>query len=183
MHGTKPNDFFQFEYVELGQSTHGEKYMLMVRKDHSSYAWFFAFSYTSAENAARAIIDWPAAFGVPNGLMLDAPTHFKNETLRLVAKGLKKPHRLTFPYYPWSNGAVERLGKDIVRKFRAVLSELLFRPKECPDLLPLVQSALNNAPSAQRGKVAPLTAFTGQDSIPPVKNFLGTETSAPVALT
>lgn len=56
--------------------------------------------------------------------MRDGPTHFKNETLRLVAKGLQVPHHFTLPYSPWSNGAVERLGKEMLRFFRSVVSEL-----------------------------------------------------------
>lgn len=56
------------------------------------------FQDTSAKNAARVITDWVAALGAPNGLMSDGPTHFKNNTVRLVAKGLKVPHHFTLPY-------------------------------------------------------------------------------------
>lgn len=70
----------------------GEKYVLMLRDDHSSYSWLFAFADTLAENAERAVIDWCAALGVPRGLMFDGPTHFRNKTLRLVCKGLKVTH-------------------------------------------------------------------------------------------
>jgi transposase InsO family protein len=134
----------------------------MLRDDHSDYKWFFAFADTPAENAARAIIDWCAAFGVPNGLMSDGPTHFKNEAIRLFTKGLKTPHLFTHPYCPCSNGAVERLGKELLCVARSVISELQLRPEEWPDILPLLQSALNNAPSPQRGNVSPVTAFTGK---------------------
>ena len=139
VHGTAPNDLLQFAYIELGPSTDGCKYVLMLRDDHSDYKWFFAFSDTSAENAAHAIIDWCAAFGVPKGLMSDGPTHFKNETVRAVTRGLKVPHHFTLPYTPWSNGAVERLGKELLRVFRSIVSELQMKFEEWPDLLPVVQ--------------------------------------------
>ena len=144
----------------------------MLRDDHSDYKWFFPFSDTLAENAAIAIIDWCAAFGVPNGLMSDGPTHFRNETVRLVCKGLKVPHHFTLPNTPWSNGAVERLGKELIRVFRAALSELQLDLKEWPDLLPVVQSVLNNSPSPQRGNVAPITAYLGREPTPPIRTFL-----------
>ena len=105
VHGTQANDLLQFDYIELGPSTEGSKYVLMLRDDHSDYKWFFAFPDTSAENAAHAIIDWCAAFGVPNGLMSDGPTHFKNETVRSVCKNLKVPHHFTLPYTPCSVGS------------------------------------------------------------------------------
>lgn len=110
VHGTKPNDLLQLDYIELGPTERGHNYVLMLRDDHSDYKLFIAFPTTNSENAA-AIIEWCAAFRVPNGLMSDGPTHFKNEVVCLVTKGLKVPHHFTLPYCPWSNGAVERLGR------------------------------------------------------------------------
>lgn len=181
-HGTSANDLLQFDYIEVAPSTTGDKYVLMLRDDHSDYKWFFAFADTSAENAAHAIVDWCAAFGVPKSLMSDGPTHFKNETLNRLSKGLKVPHHFTLPYTPWSNGAVERLGKELLRVFRSITSELLLRPEEWPDLLPIVQSALNNAPSPQRRNIPPVTAFTGLDSSPPIATFIRSSTTTPMTI-
>ena len=128
----------------------------MLRDDHSGYQWFFPFATTAAENAANEIIDWCAAFGVPQGLMSDGPTHFRNETMLLIAKGLRVPHHFTLPYTPWRYGTVERLGKELVRALRATVSEFQMRYEEWPDLLPLVQSALNNAPSTARDNIRAL---------------------------
>lgn len=183
MHGTKPNDVLQFDYIELLPSKNGCKYVLMLRDDLSDYKWFFEFADTLATNAATAIIDWCAAFGVPKSLLSDGPTHFKNETVRLVCEGLRVPHHFTLPYCPWSNGAVERLGKELLRVFRAVLSELQMRHDEWPDLLPLVQSALNTAPSPQRGDVSPITAFTGLPPTPPISTFIRTATAKALTIT
>lgn len=182
VHGTKANDLLQFDYIEIGPSDTGEKYVLMLRDDHSDYKWLFAFLDTSAANASRAIIDWAAAFGVPNGLMSDGLTHFKNETVRMVSKGLKVPHHFTLPYSPWSNGGIERLGKELLHAFRSILSELQMRPEEWPDLLPLVQSALNNAPSPQRSDIAPIIAFTAMEATPPVSTFIISSIASPVTV-
>lgn len=168
VHGTAPNDLLQFDYIKITAAVTGEKYVLMLRDDHSSYYWFFAFADTSAENAARAIIDSSTAFGVPNDLVSDGPTHFKNETVRLVAEGLRVPHRHTLPYSPWSSGAVERLGKELLLIFRAVTTELRLGFNEWPDLLSIVQSAINNAPSPQPRGVPPVKAMTGTDASPPI---------------
>ncbi|CDF38803.1 unnamed protein product [Chondrus crispus] len=175
-HGTHRNDLLQFDYIDLGTGSDGANYVLMMRDDFSDYKWFFPFADTSAANAATAIIDWCAALGVPKSLMSDGPTHLRNETIRLVAKGLKVPHHFTLPYCPWSNGAVERLGKELVRTCRATLSELQMRPEEWPDILPIIQSTLNNTPSRHRGNVAPITAFLGADPTPPIHTFLRSST-------
>lgn len=178
-HGTTPNALLQFDYIEMCSTPTGEKYILMLRDDHSGYSWLYPAENTSADTAANAIIDWSAAFGIPEGLMSDGPSHFKNETLQLLAKGLSTPHSFTLPYCPWSNGAVERLGKELLRVTRSLLSELQQRPDSWPQLVPVVQSAINNAPSPQRNGVAPITAFTGREPSTPISTFLRMGDSVP----
>lgn len=101
----------------------------MVHDDHSEYKWLFAYPSTDAVNAAASLIDWWAAFCDPRGFMPDGPAHFKNHTLSMLSKLLCVKHDFMLPYIPWSNGAVERLGKKLLRTFRVVLSELQLRPE------------------------------------------------------
>lgn len=179
VHGTKSNDLLQLDYIELGPSTGGNKYALMLHDDHWDFNRLFAFPYTVAENA---IIEWCAAFGAPRSFMFDGPTHFKNETMRLVSKGLTTAHQFTLPYCPWSNEAVESLGRELLRIFRSVLSELQLNQTEWTDLLPIVQSVLNNSPSPQRENIFPIKAFTGSDPSTPMSTFERTETSTTVTI-
>lgn len=86
VHGDRPNSLLQFDYLELGPGDNGDKYVLMLRDYHSNYVWMFTFAGNMTENAAHTIIDWCSAFGIPIGLMSDGPTHFRNETIRLVTK-------------------------------------------------------------------------------------------------
>lgn len=136
-----PNALLQFYFIKARPGVNGEKnekYVLMLRDDYSEYKWFFANDPADADNGSRPIIDWTSAFGVPNALRSDGSTHFKYETLILVSKGLKVPHHFTLPYYPWSNCAVERVGKEPLRTIRAVTSELKIQPEEWGNLHPLV---------------------------------------------
>lgn len=48
----------------------------MMRDEFSNYFSFFACPVTAANNAARAVTDWDAAFGIPSGVMSDGPTLF-----------------------------------------------------------------------------------------------------------
>lgn len=73
-HGKRANDLLQFDYIELGPGNTRAKDVLLLRDDHSDYKWFFGYPKTNAENAATGIIEWCAAFCVPNGLMSDGPT-------------------------------------------------------------------------------------------------------------
>lgn len=92
--------------------------------------------------------------------MSDGNTNFKNETLRLVCRGLRIPNHLKLSYSPWSNGTVERLGKEILKMLHATVSELQMNQNEWPDLIPIVKSASKNVPSPQRCTVAPITVLT-----------------------
>lgn len=90
------------------------------------------------------------------GLMYDDPKHFKNETIRLVSKCLKVPHYFNLPYTPCISSGMERLGKEMIGSFRYILSELHLQVGDWPDLLPLIQIALNNSQSPQRNNIAPI---------------------------
>lgn len=85
------------------------------------YTWLLPFPDTRTENAAPTIIDWCADFGVPTGFMSDRPTHFRNETIRLVTKILRTPHKFNLPYCPWINDAVENLRQEVLRVARALI--------------------------------------------------------------
>lgn len=61
----------------------------MLEDGHSDYKQLQAFQDTSAKSASRVIIDWNAAFGIPNGFMQGGPAHFKNETVHYGLKLLK----------------------------------------------------------------------------------------------
>lgn len=127
-----------------------DKYNLVVRNDRSDNTWLFANPSSDAVNAAASLVSWCTVFGPSKSFMSDEPTHFKNETIRLLAKSLSIKHHFTRPYSPWSNGAVERLGKKLLWVSRAVTSELQLRSNEWPDLLPPAQNALNHSQLPQR---------------------------------
>lgn len=148
----------------------------MLRDDLSSYRWIFSFPDRLPGNAARAIIYWSAAFGVPNRHMPDGPKHFKYDILQLVSKGLLVPHHFILPYTPWSTSVVERLGEELLGVFCDVSSELRLRPGEWPNLLPSVQSALNHAPSLQQAGVSPIKPFTEMDATSSIAPFHRTAT-------
>lgn len=83
LHGTKPNDLLQIDYIELRPNMDGARYVLVLKDDQSGYCWLFSFLDTAADDAAMAITEWSAAFRFPNALMSSGLTNFRNEALRL----------------------------------------------------------------------------------------------------
>ena len=176
LHGLAPNDLLQFDFLEMAPSNTDMKYILMIRDDFSGYCWLLPLINADSENAADALIEWVSTFTVPKSLMTDGGSHFRNETVRLLTRGLRVPHHFTLPYTPWSNGAVERLGREVLRIFRTTLSEYQMSSKKWPAIVPLLQSALNNTPSARRDNLALLTIFSGLQPHYPRNSFKTTST-------
>lgn len=121
---THPNDLLQFGYLGLGAARTWDRCPLLLHDDHKVNSWIHSASFNDSETAANAIPDWSAVFDEPQAVIADEPNHFKTETSRLLSKGLRLTHHFTPPYFLWSNKWVERLGKELLRTARAVLSEL-----------------------------------------------------------
>lgn len=79
-------------------------------------------------------------------LMSDGPPHFCNETLGLFTPSLSTLNHFTVPYCPWSNGAVDILGHEILRVAQETIWEFKMPLNSWPDLLPHLKSAHNNSP-------------------------------------
>jgi hypothetical protein len=104
---------------------------------------------------------WFAVFGVVLLWISDRGSHFKNEVVQRVQKELKAKHHFTTANCPWSNGTIESACKQVIRAFRAVLSELKMYADEWPEVVNMVQSVLNNSLSTRLNKRTPMQDFTG----------------------
>ncbi|KAJ8571240.1 hypothetical protein ON010_g5596 [Phytophthora cinnamomi] len=89
-------------------------------------------------------------------------SHFRDEVVQHLSARLKAEQNLTPVYSPWLNGTVERLNKDILQVFRALLMKYALGKHEWPYLLPAVQANLNNhTPVQSLAGRAPIEVFTG----------------------
>ena len=104
--------------------------------------------------------------------MSDGAPHFKNETLKLVAAELGASHRFSVAYSSWSNGTVERMNLEVVRTFRAVMSERGRPLSEWPDTIYAVQFALNSAYRARMG-ATPFQLMIGESAADGFLRFCG----------
>lgn len=63
-------------------------------------------------------------------------------------------------------------GEVLLRTERAVVSKLQLRVDSWPEILPLIQAALNLSPTSQRDNITPSTAFAGQPAQPPISTIV-----------
>jgi transposase InsO family protein len=111
-------------------------------------------------------------FGVVLLWISDRGSHFKNEVVQRVQKEFKAKHHFTTANCPWSNGTIESACKQVIRAFRAVLSELKMYADEWPEVVNIVQSVLNNTLSARLNKRTPMQVFTGHAETTPLALML-----------
>jgi transposase InsO family protein len=103
---------------------------------------------------------WFAVFGVVLLWISDRGSHFKNEVIRRVHKEFKAKKHFTTANCPWSNGTIESACKQVIRAFRAVLSELKMYADTWLEVVIMVQSVLNNSLSTRLSKRTPMLVFT-----------------------
>jgi transposase InsO family protein len=104
------------------------KYVLVLKDDLSSFVRLFPTSTADAKTTSDALISWFSDFGVVKSWVCDRGSHFKNEVVRSLREKTRGQHHFTLAYCPWSNGAVERVCRELLRATRALLSEFKLPP-------------------------------------------------------
>jgi Integrase zinc binding domain/Integrase core domain len=125
LHAIKPNEILHFDFLCIGLSRDGKyQYLLLLKDDLSGYLWLVPCRKADAAATVNALMRWFAVFGVVLLWISDRGSHFNNEVVRRVQKELKAKHHSTTANCPWSNGTIESAYKQVIRAFRAVVSEL-----------------------------------------------------------
>ncbi len=160
LHAVKPNKLLHFDYCFISPGIHDFKYVLVLKDDFSGYVWLRPTTATTAEVTATHLFEWFSSFGIVEQWVSDRGSHFANELISKLRAKVKSEHHFTLAYCPWSNGTVEVVMRELLRALRALLSEYQMPLKLWPQILPVVQSVLNNTILDRLGKRCPLTAFT-----------------------
>jgi transposase InsO family protein len=136
LHATKPNEILHFDFLYIGLSRDRKyQYLLLLKDDLSGYLWLVPCRMADAAATVDALMRWLAVFGVVLLWISDRGSHIKNEVVRRVQKELKAKHHCTTANCPWSYDTIESACKQVIRAFRAVLSELKMYADEWPEVL------------------------------------------------
>ncbi|GMF41585.1 unnamed protein product [Phytophthora fragariaefolia] len=132
----------------------------MVKDGLSHFCELFPCATPTAYIAAEALTLWYARYGMPDTLQFDQGTHFRNEMLKNLSARLKIELSFSPVYSPWLNGTVERLNKDVLQVFRALLMEYSLDQHEWSYLLPAVEANLNHTRVHSLADRSPVEVFT-----------------------
>ena len=169
VHGTEVGDVLHFDYLSLGKSDAidmmgglvdgGYKHVLVLMDDVSRFVWLEEAVSCSMEVAARSVLKWCASFGVPKTFTSDG-THFTMQVMQMVSR-LGVVHHFGVANVSWSHGTVDRMNREVMKTFCAVLSERRRPPSEWPLALGAVQWALISAYRERMG-TTPFQMMTGR---------------------
>jgi Integrase core domain/Chromo (CHRromatin Organisation MOdifier) domain len=162
LHATLPNQLLHFDFLYIGPSISACTYVLILKNDHTNYAWLGACKDADGDSAVQAILEWCSAFGIVHDWCSDQGRHFVNLLMQSVARELRVKHRFTTAYAPWANGPlpVEVVRRSGLSALRKLCSEFSWAFTQWPTVLHIVQSLLNSTPSTKLGGRSPLTVFT-----------------------
>ena len=160
MHATRPNEILWFDYLYIGQSTEGFKYLLVLRCAFSHYVELVPVKNTDAGSTAKVLIDWLKHFGIVKYWGSDQGMHFLNEVMKEMAILLGAEHHFVTPYTPWTNALAERPNREILNALRTLCSESRLDFKQWPLICPAVQFSMMHAPRERLGGLTALQVMT-----------------------
>ena len=146
MHADKPNQIIWFDFLHVGQSYNGFKYLLTIRCAFSGYIELIPAKQCDSVTASKGLLDWFKRFGIVQCWGSDRGTHFLNQTMAEIARIFGVEHHFVTPYCPWANALIERPNREILAAFRKACSELRIDHSRWIDLVPAVQYSMNQAP-------------------------------------
>jgi hypothetical protein len=142
-----------FDFLYIGLSRTGKyQYLLRLKDDLVGYLWLVPCRTADAAATVDALMRWFAVIGVVPIWISDRGSHFKNEVARRVQKERKAKNHFITANCQWSNCTIESACKQVIRAFRAVLSELKMYADEWLEVVNMVQSVLSNSLSTRLNK-------------------------------
>jgi hypothetical protein len=180
LHSDKPGEILHFDFLYMGPSLTGELYALILKDDASMYTWLIAAKRADADTVVNALMQWNAAFGTSTTWISDQAWHFKCEVINKLRKALRVLHALTPAYTRRANGTMEAVCKQVLRSGRALLVDFGLQPDQWPEVLPLIQSVLNNSSSTRLARRSSMQVFTGRKAPNPLALALAPTAVIPV---
>ena len=96
----------------LTKTTSGNQYACVIWDYFTKWAMVVPMTDKEAITVADAIFNnWYMIFGLPYEIQTDQGSEFTNDVLKRLNERMSIGHRVSTPYYPQANGAVERFNR------------------------------------------------------------------------
>ena len=167
--------FFPFERIAMDISgpfrltKSGNQYILAISDYFSKLTCFIPLKNTLSQNICDKFLEhWVAKYGIPLKIHTDQGQNFNSALFKQMCDKLGIQKTRTCPYYPQSDGLVERSFRTVKPLIASVMED---KGCEWDKTLPLINLALLSATSKQTG-YSPYQVLYGKN----VKHPMCTET-------
>ena len=188
LQGAAPGDALHMDFVSMVEATGSSgvaKGLLVLKDGFSAHVTLWPADAYDAATAEEAVVAWAALHGVPRILVTDGGTHFDNAIVKSMQKRFRAAYHITTAYAPWANGIVERVMRELVRLMRTLLAETNIPKERWVELVPVVQSVINQTPNRARAGYSPNQLVFGRETPRPLDTIafgrLPTETAVELA--
>jgi hypothetical protein len=123
--------------------SHGYCYIIVIICCFSRYVELYAVRDTTAEEAARVVLEHTCRYGQAGEFVSDNGPEYVNDIIAELLKLLDIEHTRTLAYSKEENAIVERVNKEVLRHLRAIMYDVnVF--SEWSTYRPFVARILNN---------------------------------------
>ena len=176
---TEINQILHFDYFHVRQPSDSNplQYVLVIMDGFSKFVELVPCTNADSATAVTALLDWFKRYGIVKQWTSDRGRHFLNTVMTDLSHKLGITHHFTAAYAPWSNGQVERVNREIREMLSALISETKIQHDNWPQLLPVINYAINTTPSTSLAGLSPFSIFTGQQPTSPLQAIFSRDTA------
>lgn len=124
-------------------SAKGHKYILTIRDLFSKYTRAIPMFTQTAEETAKAFVEYMSHYGAPEQILTDQGSNFMSETIKNLCKRFQIKKLRSTAFHPQSNGSLERYHRDL----KTYLKIFTTNVAEWDELLGIACLALNTSKS------------------------------------
>uniref|UniRef100_A0A6G3MFZ0 Retrovirus-related Pol polyprotein from transposon 412 (Trinotate prediction) n=1 Tax=Henneguya salminicola TaxID=69463 RepID=A0A6G3MFZ0_HENSL len=148
----------------LNRTRRGNSYIVVISDYFTKWTEAFATSNIEAGTVSRLLVDhYICRFGVPERIHTDQGSNFESRLFQNICQTLGISKTRTTPYYPQSDGMVERFNRTIV----SMLSKCLEEEEDWDTILQKLMMCYRSSPHKTTG-VSPYFAVFGREPSLPI---------------
>ena len=151
----------------LPQTQKGNRYIVSIIDKFTRFCLLVPVADIKTLTVIQALQRWINLFGAPKHLLSDNGTQFTSEIFRVFTSTFNTTQRFSTPYYPESNGQVERLHRWIKERLSLIAVDLglnfIDGNDDWDDYIGTIQHAYNSTPNTMT-KYSPNKIIFGRDN-------------------